>query len=580
MRALVYERYATDDDFARILRIRDDMPIPVPGSGEVVFKVKAAALNYDDIWGMRGKPLAVPLPHVSGTDAAGEVTAVGSDVRHVRVGDRVVSHGNMSCRICRACTSGREYDCKRRSIWGFQTGPLWGGYCEFAHLPEVNVVRIPDAVSYDEAAAASMTMLTSWHMLVGRAGIRPGQVVLIMGGSSGVGSYAIQIAKLFGCTVIATASPGKLQGLLDLGADHAVDHRDGGWHRKVRLIAGGIPKPFGEARGVDVIFEHLGGSHWGRELALLNYGGTIVTTGATTGYDVRTDLRHVFFKGINVLGSTQGTRAELEQGLYWMSQGRIRSVIDSAYPLERAAEAHARMLAGRGLFGKILIKPEMVDGGGGGGDDDDNNGPADPGTDRILDEANGLFLHGRTEEAVLRYDEILRGNPAHPASLNNKGYALSKQKDYDGAIACYDAALRISPDDAPATINKISSLRKQGEFSLALRLCDRLLRRGGGIPRDNTVLYHKERILLSMGRFAESVSCCDRILEDYPDNADVLFDKSCGLAMLSRGGEALDLLERAVSSEGGRGAPFRAKAKRSGFFKGLHGDARFQGLVS
>jgi len=196
-------------------------------------------------------------------------------------------------------------------------------------------------------------------MLIGRAKIQPGQLVLIMGGSSGVGNYGIQIAKLFGCTVIATASPDKLEKLLELGADYAVDHRKEDWHKEVRAIAKKIPKSFGDVSGVDVIFEHIGGTHWNKELTLLNYGGTIVTTGATTGYDAKTDLRHIFFKGINILGSTQGTRAELEQGLYWMSQGKIKSVIDSIYSLEQAAEAHTRMLKGKGLFGKILMKPEL-----------------------------------------------------------------------------------------------------------------------------------------------------------------------------------------------------------------------------
>jgi NADPH:quinone reductase-like Zn-dependent oxidoreductase len=162
---------------------------------------------------LRGVPIAIPLPHVSGSAVAGDVIAVGEDVKGFKVGDRVVSHSNMSCRVCSACTSGREYDCRDRKIWGFETGPLWGGYCEIAHLPEINVIKIPDNVSYDEAAAASMTLLTSWHMLVGRAKIRPGQTVLVMGGSSGVGIFGIQIAKLYGCTVIATASPEKLEKL-------------------------------------------------------------------------------------------------------------------------------------------------------------------------------------------------------------------------------------------------------------------------------------------------------------------------------------------------------------------------------
>jgi len=205
MKALVYENYAQDDNFESILELRN-VPEPVPKPNEVIFRVKAASLNYDDIWGMRGKPLAVPLPHISGTDAAGEVTAIGDNVKNIKVGDRIVSHGNMSCRVCAACTDGREYDCRQRKIWGFETGPLWGGYCEITHLPEINVVKIPDNVSYEEAAAASMTLLTSWDMLIGRAKIKPGQIVLVMGGSSGVGIFGIQIAKLYGCTVIATAN--------------------------------------------------------------------------------------------------------------------------------------------------------------------------------------------------------------------------------------------------------------------------------------------------------------------------------------------------------------------------------------
>ena len=357
MKALVFEEYTHDDDFAKILMLKD-IDEPEPQSNEVVFKVKAAALNYDDIWGMRGKPIEIPLPHISGTDAAGEVIAVGDEVKNIQVGDRVVSNSNLTCRVCQACTSGREFDCQRRKIWGFQTGPLWGGFCEKTHLPEVNLVKIPDNLSYEEAAAASMTLMTSWHMLVGRAKIFPGQTVLIMGGSSGMGIFGIQIAKLYNCDVIATASPDKLDKCKQLGADFAVDHRKDDWHKEVRQITKDLAKKNGKSAGVDVIFEHIGGSHWNKELTLLKYGATIVTTGATTGYDVKTDLRQIFFKGINVLGSTQGTRAELEAGLHWMHQGKIQAIIDSEYTFENAAEAHKKMLKGKGLFGKILMKPE------------------------------------------------------------------------------------------------------------------------------------------------------------------------------------------------------------------------------
>jgi len=357
MKGLVFEEYAPDNDFQKILKVKDvDDPKPKPN--EVIFKVKAAALNYNDIWGMRGNPIPVQLPHISGSDAAGEVIAVGDEVNDIKVGDRVVSHANMSCRTCKACTDGREFDCTKRTIWGFQTGPLWGAYCEIAHLPEVNVVKIPDKVSFDEAAAASMTLLTSWHMLVGRAKIQPGQTILIMGGGSGVGSFGIQIAKLYNCDVIATASPDKLDKCKELGADYAVDHRKDDWHKEVRAITKELAKKKGELPGIDVSFDHIGETHFNKQLTLLKFGATLVTCGATTGYDAKIDLRHIFFKGTNILGSTQGTKAELEQGLYWMGQGKIKSKIDSVFSFEQAAEAHTKMLTGKGLFGKILMKPE------------------------------------------------------------------------------------------------------------------------------------------------------------------------------------------------------------------------------
>ncbi len=359
MKAVVYEEYSPEDDFKKILKVKDvDDPKPKPN--EVVFNVKAAALNYNDIWGMRGQPVPVPLPHISGSDAAGEVIAIGDEVTGFKVGDRVVSHSNMSCRVCEACTDGREFDCIKRTIWGFQTGPLWGAFGELTHLPEVNVAKIPDSVSFDEAAAASMTLLTSWHMLVGRAKIRPGQTVLIMGGGSGVGSFGIQIAKLYNCTVIATASPDKLEKCKELGADYAVDHRKEDWHKEVRAITKEIAKKTGVQPGIDVSFDHIGQTHWNKQLTLLKYGATLVSCGATTGYDAKTDLRHVFFKGTNILGSTQGTKAELEQGIYWMGRGKIKAAIDSIHSFENAAEAHTKMLTGKGLFGKILIKPEAA----------------------------------------------------------------------------------------------------------------------------------------------------------------------------------------------------------------------------
>ena len=196
----------------------------------------------------------------------------------------------------------------------------------------------------------------------------------------------------------------------------------------------------------------------------------------------------------------------------------------------------------------------------------------DPKTNSILDEGNRLFLQGKLREAITYYDKILDENPRHLSSLNNKGYALSKLKDYDNAMKCYDAALEISPDDLSVLINKISSFRKQGNFDDALSICDEILKNN---LKYNIALYHKERILFSMGNFDESVVCCDKILNDYPHNGDVLFDKSCNFVMLSRNDEALDLLEHAIS----QGIQYKIKAKKSKSFEKISDDLRFKKLV-
>ena len=196
----------------------------------------------------------------------------------------------------------------------------------------------------------------------------------------------------------------------------------------------------------------------------------------------------------------------------------------------------------------------------------------DPKTNSILDEANRLFLAGKLREAIAYYDKILDENPQHVSSLNNKGYALSKLKDFDNAIKCYDSALVSSPDDLSLLVNKISSFRKQEKFVDALSICNGILENNS---KYNIALYHKERILFSMGNYDESVECCDKILDDYPDNADVLFDKSCSFVMISKNKEALDLLERTIS----QGVQYKIKAKKSKIFEKLSDDARFKKLI-
>lgn len=349
MKAAVFREYNKDPK--QVVKI-EDIDVPKIKANEVLIKVESAAYNYNDLWAIWGDPVKTPLPHISGSDVAGNVVEVGEEVTKLKVGDRVVSHSNMSCRVCEQCTAGKEYDCKDRQIWGFQTGPLWGGFAQYTHLPEVNVAKLPDNVSFDDAAAVSMVGMTAWHMLVGRTKIIPGQTVLIMGGTSGVGMVGIQIAKLYNCNVIATAgNQQKMDKCIELGADHVVNHREADWYKKVRNIT--------NKEGVDVVFEHIGKNVFPQEVSLLKMGGTLVATGATTGYDSTIDLRYLFFKGTNLLGSTQGTKAELEQVIHWTSKGKIKPVIHTSLPFSNMVEGHV-MMAAADQIGKIITSPQKL----------------------------------------------------------------------------------------------------------------------------------------------------------------------------------------------------------------------------
>jgi len=350
LKAAVYREHSEDP--RQVVKI-EDIDAPKPESSEVMIEVEAASYNYNDLWGIWGKPIKIPMPHISGSDAAGTVVEIGENVTaNIKIGDRVVAHPNLTCRVCYECTSGREYDCLNRKVWGFQTGPLWGGFAQYTHLPAVNVVKLNDNVSFNDAAAISMVGMTAWHMLVTRANILPGQTVLIMGGGSGMGIAGIQIAKLFNCLVIATAgNKDKMDKCLQLGADFAVNHRESDWYKKVREIT--------NKQGVDVIFEHIGKSTFPQELSLLKMGGTLVSTGATTGYDSTIDLRYLFFKGINLLGATQGTKAGLEEVIRWVSEGKIRPIIDTILPFSNMVEGHVKMAESQ-LFGKILTTPQKL----------------------------------------------------------------------------------------------------------------------------------------------------------------------------------------------------------------------------
>jgi NADPH:quinone reductase-like Zn-dependent oxidoreductase len=326
----------------------EDVTEPQPKPDEVLIKVRASGCNYNDIWARRGLPgLKVILPHISGSDLAGEVAEVGDQVTAVSVGDKVVIHPCLSCRTCEYCTSGREYFCRSFKIYGFETGPLDGSHAEYAKLPQANVIPMPNGLSFEEAASISLVFLTAWHMLVTRVGLQPGNSVLILGAGSGLGIAGVQIAKLFGAKVLATVgSDAKIEKAKKLGADEVLNHTTQDIAAEVRRLT--------NKRGVDVVFEHVGEATWEKSILSLAYGGKLVICGATTGCIGRTDLRHVFWKQLSLLGSHEGNKGELLTALRFVEEGKLKPVVDRVLPLEKAAEAQ-QIVESRQQFGKIVL---------------------------------------------------------------------------------------------------------------------------------------------------------------------------------------------------------------------------------
>jgi NADPH:quinone reductase-like Zn-dependent oxidoreductase len=286
------------------------------------------------------------MPRVLGSDIAGEVMAAGEACERVQPGWRVLLSPGLSCRQCERCVSGDDNLCRGYRVFGYGVD---GGYAELLAAPEYAAIRIPDEMPFDEAAAAPLVTLTAWHMLVSRAKLQPGEDVLVLAASSGVGSCAIQIAKLFRCRVIATAGGElKLEKALELGADHVIDHYRQDISAEVKRLTG--------RRGVDVVVEHVGAATWRKSLESLAPAGRLVTCGATAGYEAGVDLRHLFTKQHSVLGSFMGTMGELHRALKFVFQGQIRPVIDRVGPLSEIRAAHVR-LERKQQFGKIVVLP-------------------------------------------------------------------------------------------------------------------------------------------------------------------------------------------------------------------------------
>src|SRR5579859_1318883 len=340
MKAIVFHQHGEPD----VLKY-EDAAEPSLRANDVLVRVKACALNHLDLWVRRGLPnVPIPLPHIPGSDIAGEIEKIGADVTSVRVGQKVVLAPLVSCGKCPACLAGLDNHCRQATNLGYM---IDGGCAEFVRAPEVNCLPYPENLKWEEAAAIPLVFQTAWHMLITRAQLQPGEDVLILGAGSGVGSAAIQIAKFFGARVIAIAgSDEKLSKAKELGADYLINHKSQKIRDEVRRIT--------NKRGVDVVFEHVGAATWEDSLASLAPTGRLVTCGATTGYDAKVDLRFLFSRQLSLLGSYMGTKSELQTVMKLVASGRLKPVVDRVFPLAEAAAAHSYLESGS-QFGKVVL---------------------------------------------------------------------------------------------------------------------------------------------------------------------------------------------------------------------------------
>jgi NADPH:quinone reductase-like Zn-dependent oxidoreductase len=313
------------------------MPDPEVSSGQVLVAVKACALNHLDIWVRNGLPgVPIPLPHIPGSDVAGVVLEAGPGVTKFKKGDRViVSPGQVA----------DDSYSPEFQILGLQSQ---GGYAEKVSVPERHVLAVSDKYSFEEWAALPLAALAAYHMLVTRAALKAGETVLIHAGGSGIGTFALQIARSLGARVFTTVGdPKKAEKAKKLGAQEVIFYKTEDFAEKVKALTGG--------KGVDVVFEHIGPDVWQKSLLCLARGGRLATCGATSGGKVEMDIRPFYSKQLSVLGSYMGSLAELHQVVSLAEKGQLVPVVDRVFPLRDAAEAQ-RYMESRGNFGKIVLK--------------------------------------------------------------------------------------------------------------------------------------------------------------------------------------------------------------------------------
>ncbi len=323
----------------------EDVPDPKPRKDQVLIRVQACALNHVDLWVRGGLP-GVKLPHILGSDIAGEIVEMGEYITTFKPRQRVLVAPMHFCNHCAKCVAGLQNQCPEFTVLGNRVD---GGNCELIAVPAVNVIPIPDHLDFNQAASVPLVFLTAWHMLVGRAAIRPGQTVLVLGAGSGVGIAAIQVAKLFHARVITTAGDEKkLEKARELGADHGINHYQQKISEEVRKLT--------NKEGVDIVIEHVGAATWDESMKCLKPAGILVTCGATTGPNVGFDLRFVFSRQLSLLGSYMGTMGELYEVLGHVFAGRLKPVVDRTFALEDIRAAHEYMEKSQ-MFGKVVLNP-------------------------------------------------------------------------------------------------------------------------------------------------------------------------------------------------------------------------------
>ena len=340
MKAVRFHRHGGPD----VLQY-EEAPDPEPNSDEALVRVKACALNHLDLWARNGLPnVAIPLPHISGSDIAGVVEQVPPEEKQINEGDEVIVNPGIGCGRCERCLSGKDNQCRDYTIIGYGVD---GGYAELVKVRRTHLIKKPAGMSFEEAASFPLVFETAYHMLATKARAGPGDTVLVLAVNSGVGSAAVQVAKLLGAKVIATAGDAdKMEKARRLGADSTINHYEQDVLAEVKKLTG--------RRGVDIVVEHVGKATWGGSVKALAKGGRIVTCGATTGADVVTDLRYVYNRELTVYGSFMAGMGELPEVVKLFEEKRLKTIVDSVFPLGKAAEAQGRLESSK-HFGKIVL---------------------------------------------------------------------------------------------------------------------------------------------------------------------------------------------------------------------------------